>query len=220
MHYAISDIHGNQARWHSVLEQIDLQPEDQLYVLGDVIDRYPDGIEILCEIMDRPNLRMLKGNHEYMMQQYFASGCAEAYKQLWYYNGGEATHRAFEQCTKERQTDILDYIAALPLCIELEVCGKKLLLVHSVPLDPSNPAICEYASLEEYAVWHRAAPEERLSADKLVIFGHTPVFFYDLPLPPTILFLPDKIDIDCGSGYPFGRLACLRLEDMSEYYSC
>ena len=31
----------------SLIEQIGLQPDDELYVLGDVIDRYPDGIKIL-----------------------------------------------------------------------------------------------------------------------------------------------------------------------------
>lgn len=43
----MSDIHGNRRRFESVMKQIDLQPEDTLYVLGDVIDRYPDGIRIL-----------------------------------------------------------------------------------------------------------------------------------------------------------------------------
>lgn len=38
-----------------------------LYVLGDVIDRFPDGIEILQELMAMPNVKMLLGNHEYMM---------------------------------------------------------------------------------------------------------------------------------------------------------
>ena len=44
MTYVLSDIHGNMANFKSILQQIDLQPEDTLYVLGDVVDRYPDGI--------------------------------------------------------------------------------------------------------------------------------------------------------------------------------
>ena len=36
-------------------------------MLGDVIDRYPDGIKILRQIMQMPNAKMLIGNHEYMM---------------------------------------------------------------------------------------------------------------------------------------------------------
>ena len=39
MIYVMSDIHGHEGRFDSILKQIDLQPEDTLYVLGDVIDR-------------------------------------------------------------------------------------------------------------------------------------------------------------------------------------
>ena len=69
MIYVLSDIHGNTARFNSIMEQINLQPEDTLYVLGDVVDRYPDGIKILRRIMKMPNAKMLMGNHEYMMLQ-------------------------------------------------------------------------------------------------------------------------------------------------------
>lgn len=51
MIYVMSDIHGNAIRFNSIMEQIDLQPEDTLYILGDVIDRYPDGIRILRLLM-------------------------------------------------------------------------------------------------------------------------------------------------------------------------
>ena len=67
MTYILSDIHGNERRFSSILQQIRLQPEDTLYVLGDVIDRHPGGIRILRRIMKMPNAKMLLGNHEYMM---------------------------------------------------------------------------------------------------------------------------------------------------------
>ena len=45
MIYVLSDIHGNTERYNSIMQQINLQESDTLYVLGDVIDRYPDGIK-------------------------------------------------------------------------------------------------------------------------------------------------------------------------------
>lgn len=39
MHYVMSDIHGNKEAFDTVLSMINLQPEDYLYILGDVIDR-------------------------------------------------------------------------------------------------------------------------------------------------------------------------------------
>lgn len=67
MIYVMSDIHGQKRRFDSVMKQINLQPEDTLYVLGDVIDRNPDGIKLLRQIMAMPNVKMLLGNHELMM---------------------------------------------------------------------------------------------------------------------------------------------------------
>ena len=49
MIYVMSDIHGQARRFHSILDQIALKDEDTLYILGDVIDRNPDGIRILRE---------------------------------------------------------------------------------------------------------------------------------------------------------------------------
>ena len=70
MIYVLSDIHGNERRFNSVLEQINLQASDTLYILGDVIDRHPDGIRILRRIMDMPNAKMLLGNHEHKVEGY------------------------------------------------------------------------------------------------------------------------------------------------------
>ena len=67
MIYVMADIHGSLRRFNSIMRQINLQPEDKLYVIGDVIDRHPDGIPILLELMAMPNVVMLLGNHEYMM---------------------------------------------------------------------------------------------------------------------------------------------------------
>ena len=38
MIYVMSDIHGQKRRFDSVMKQINLQPDDTLYILGDVID--------------------------------------------------------------------------------------------------------------------------------------------------------------------------------------
>ena len=69
MVYVMGDIHGNTRRFNSILQQIQLQPEDTLYVLGDVIDRHGDGVRILRQLMAMPNAKVLLGNHEYMMLQ-------------------------------------------------------------------------------------------------------------------------------------------------------
>ena len=39
MIYVMSDIHGNLARFESIMMQIELKPTDTLYILGDIVDR-------------------------------------------------------------------------------------------------------------------------------------------------------------------------------------
>ena len=47
MIYVMSDIHGCLNRYRNVLRQIRLRKDDHLYILGDVIDRGPEGLRML-----------------------------------------------------------------------------------------------------------------------------------------------------------------------------
>ncbi len=85
------------------MSQIDLQPEDTLYILGDVVDRYPFGVEILQKIMSMPNVIMLKGNHEVMFEYSVKTGKLG----LWYYNGGDCTYDAYKKLPEEQQKEIM-----------------------------------------------------------------------------------------------------------------
>ena len=69
MTYVVSDIHGCYDKYRELLRVIQLQPDDTLYVLGDVIDRGPDGFKILLDMAQRPNVVGLLGNHEAMAIQ-------------------------------------------------------------------------------------------------------------------------------------------------------
>ena len=62
MNYVISDIHGDYDRYKALIEKINLHDEDNLYVLGDVVDRGNRGIDILLDMMSRPNVLPILGN--------------------------------------------------------------------------------------------------------------------------------------------------------------
>ena len=59
MLYVMSDIHGHLQRFESIMEQIKLGEGDHLFVLGDVIDRHPDGLRILQRLISMPNVQMI-----------------------------------------------------------------------------------------------------------------------------------------------------------------
>lgn len=232
MIYVLSDIHGNERRFHSIMSQINLQPTDTLYVLGDVVDRHPGGIRILRRIMAMPNAKMILGNHEYMMlralgcpyDDYVDDGKALAH---WYRNGGKVTHDHLKRIRKTLRAEIIDYLRSLPLNIDVAVNGTVYKLVHGAPteqydMDP------RYRNASYYAVWRRLDASDTFPEDYTLVFGHTPTQYYEDRVPMEIWIKGNCIGIDCGSGYPedledpeskYGRLACLRLDDGKVFYS-
>ena len=132
MIYVVSDIHGNMQRFDSIMEQIDLKSEDTLYVLGDVIDRYPDGIKILRKLMKMHNVKMLLGNHEYMMLNALEPITEDdKFEQarslrLWYRNGGFVTHNYIKHIRKDVRKEIFEFLRNLPINIKIEVNGKNI----------------------------------------------------------------------------------------------
>ncbi|MBQ6944321.1 MAG: serine/threonine protein phosphatase [Ruminococcus sp.] len=231
MIYVMSDIHGNLERFESIMRQINLKEEDTLYILGDVIDRYPYGIKLLRRIMKMPNVKMLLGNHEYMMLQAIghckdaADEKKNAYKgdvELWYYNGGDVTHDYLKHIRKEYRAEIFEYLKNLPLNYDVTVNDVKYKLVHASPvdnyyLDPLNEY--EYGDEEYFAVWARWKPHYPIPVGYNLIFGHTPTIYFHNKELWEIWKDERAIGIDCGCGYEQGRLACLRLDDMKVFYS-
>lgn len=235
----MSDIHGNSRRFDSVMKKINLLPDDTLYILGDVIDRYPDGIKILRKIMKMPNVKMLLGNHEHMML------CAldtEYYKKiyglkrpmyihddyLWYRNGGYVTHRYLKHIRLDMRKEVFDYLRNLPLNYDICVNGQKFKLIHGGLTDRFEKYKHSYSNLTEYAVWYRIDDVSDFDyEDYILVFGHTPTENYSEENPLCIYESNNVIGIDCGSGFPEsdssqssqGRLTCLRLNDLKEFYS-
>ena len=219
MTYVISDIHGEILRWQAMLGLIQFSDEDTLYVLGDVIDRYPHGIDILLDIMRRPNVHMIVGNHEYLMLQAFWSSNNYDARGLRKYNGGGNTYRTMVyKIPTEERLRILRYIQELPDHLEIEVNGQDFYLVHGNVGDTRHDRI-----------WGRPEPppKEPPIPGKTVIVGHTCTYYlnayadgYDENSLFEIFYAPGLIAIDCGCGNDtdLRRLACIRLEDGKEFY--
>ncbi|MDD6729000.1 MAG: fructose-bisphosphatase class III [Eubacteriales bacterium] len=126
MTYVCSDIHGYYGEYMDALGL--LGKDDTLYIIGDVLDRGPDGIEILLDIMNRKNVVLLKGNHEYMLTDTLselagtssneAESIIESSLSFEPYGQGE-TLRAFAELDADMQYNIIDFINRLPYYAEL-----------------------------------------------------------------------------------------------------
>lgn len=231
MIYVMSDIHGNEARYKDILKQIKLSKDDTLYVLGDVIDRGEGGIRILRHIMRTPNIKMLLGNHELLMLDaiYYPVEIEEdwqreqvEYRRMrnWYGNGGHITHNSIKRMKKEMRKETFKFLDTLPINIEVQVNDNCYILVHAGITENFFENTYRYDDVRQYSVWARDAATAKVPEGKIMIFGHTPTWEFQENEVIQIWKQDDRIGIDCGCAYSdIGRLCCLRLDDMKEFYS-
>ena len=149
MIYVMSDLHGQYNAFIKMLELIKFADEDELYILGDIIDRGPNPLEIYDFIKDKPNIHMLMGNHELMMMEYYDDKPRSWFNpreddyRLWMQNGGKVTEDAINAREKDEQEQIKEFFKNLEYYKLLEVDGEKFILSHA------RPTIYGIASLED-----------------------------------------------------------------------
>lgn len=236
MIYVMSDIHGCHAMFQSMCEKIGFSEEDDLYILGDFIDRGETPIPLLLDCMDRINVYPLLGNHEAVMLQcvtglpdeaavdnitdyYTEEGMAVF--SAWMQNGGAVTLAQYLDLPGERRAELLDYLREFTLYEELTMPdGRQFVMTHSgiEGFVPEKP-LSEYDP--DALLNARPQQSDRFYPDKTLIFGHTPTLTYpQLHGRADVLITDTYINIDCGAVFreAGGRLACLRLDDMEVFY--
>lgn len=234
MIYVTSDLHGcSLARFQDMLESVGFQKEDELIVLGDVIDRNGDGgIGLLLWITEQPNVRMILGNHEAMMlscEFLFGEVTEEDLAFLnteqmmlyvnWLRNGAKFTIESLKKLLTEdheRFEALWEYLTETPLFEILKVNGQVYLLTHSglENFDPDKEPD-EYG--DDELLWNRPKITDRYYDNVTVIMGHTPTKYLDPESNGRMIRTPTWLDIDVGAAD--GRPPMiLRLDDMKEFY--
>lgn len=147
--YVLSDVHGQYNAYKKMLEKIHFSNQDFLYVLGDVIDRGPEGIRLIRDIMRRENAELLLGNHECMLlnalrflrQRESGEVDEDSYDgftpyELWVHpcNGGEGTCLELLSMPEKEQKEIEDYLKNQYLIKRIKVGEKSYHLSHSYSL--------------------------------------------------------------------------------------
>ena len=231
MIYVMSDIHGLYERYVKMLEKIDLQKDDKLYVLGDVIDRGPDGIKILFDLMERENVELFLGNHEHMMLTWLEGSDRVS----WFYpqNGGKVTYGKFMELDDGQRKRIIDFLTYQTTLVKnLEINGHHYVLSHtSTPFTEKDLYTKDYAddlSAILALVWNMGPDNtydlgEKESCGKSITFisGHIITYRFDPEKKIVTFHYPNGytwIDIDCGcaGGKGFGYLSCLQIDDDGE----
>ncbi|RKJ46357.1 serine/threonine protein phosphatase [bacterium 1XD8-76] len=231
--YVISDIHGEYDKFMELLDRIGLKETDMLYILGDVLDRGPDPIRVICKLMEMPNVIPIVGNHEVMAITCLDFLCKEITEETiagieagmaeelscWMMNGSMTTIEGFCKLDRGMQKKVIDYIREFLICEELTVNGKEYLLVHAGLGNFSPEKELDEYTLDEL-VWERQDYEVQYFEDKYIVTGHTPTqYILGNPRPGFIFKKNHHIAIDCGSYHPGGRLAAICLDTGEEFYT-
>lgn len=230
MTYVMSDLHGCYHHYIKMLEKIEFSSSDVLYLIGDVVDRGKDGIKILLDCINRTNVKLIMGNHEYIMAVLLSNmklpiGRATALEDkmfqglnLWIDDGGQPTFRDFIDLSEDEQKKITSFLVKLPLYMEVTINDKNYVLVHSGFDNFSlSRKLKDYKADE--LLFRRHSLEQIYFNDKIVIVGHTPTFEYGDKNTGKIVYANNIINIDCGCVYAKSEiLGCLRIEDGNEFY--
>ncbi len=227
MVYVMSDLHGCYEKYVKILEKISLGKKDSLYILGDIVDRGDESMKILFDIMDKPNIKPLFGNHEYMAysvlknltKELTEENCEDlvsAY-QTWMLNGGDTTLQEFCKLSPRDKEDVLEYISEFELYKELTVSRKDFVLVHAGlgGFSPDKPL--EHYSLHDI-IWKRCDYDKVYYKDKYLVTGHTPTFLIDDRCRGKIYRKNNHIAIDCGAVFE-NNLGAICLDTFEEFYT-
>ncbi len=233
MIYVISDLHGYPlANFKKLLEKAAFSDDDFLYLLGDCIDRNGDGgVEMLCWLLEQPNVQLILGNHEAMLlacsfvfeeitEETINALTAEkmGLLQQYMHNGGDVTLKALRDLRNRAPdliADIFDYLHDAPLYEAVSAGGKDFLLLHS-GIDHFEKAkkLSQYA--QDDFLWTWTSLETDYFDEIITVFGHTPTLTYGEEYTGKILKTRTWIDIDVGAG--FGQEpVLLRLDDFEEF---
>ncbi|TNH43773.1 MULTISPECIES: metallophosphoesterase [Photorhabdus] len=171
--FVVGDIHGCYQLLMNKLQQVDFDYENDLLIsVGDIIDRGDRNVECL-DLITQKWFRAVRGNHEQMAIDTLFND-SDGY--MWFSNGGEwFLNLDYEQYILAKV--LLAKAEQLPLVIEVNTAGKKIVISHADYPDNEYEFGKDVNWLD--VIWNRERVDNgvchEIEGADLFIFGHTPV---------------------------------------------
>jgi serine/threonine protein phosphatase 1 len=189
------DVHGHYDGLMKLLEAIIPGSDDQIYFVGDLIDRGPKSAQVVQFVRESGYVCVL-GNHEQLLLEAFpGSKVSHLALQAWLQSGGQSTVASYSK--PEILLENLNWLRTLPTHLDLgDIWLAHAGLHPKLPIHQQTPH--EYCWIREE---FHSAPQPYFP-DKLIITGHTITF--TLPgVPPGALAQGQGwLDIDTGAYHP------------------
>lgn len=207
----IGDVHGYYDGLMILLEAIALGSDDQVYFLGDLIDRGPQSA-LVVDFVQRSGHHCLLGNHEQMLISVMARNNVSTFtQQSWLYSGGYATVASYKDRVIPQAH--VDWMLQLPTHLDL----GDIWLAHA----GIDPRISLEEQTAEQFCWVREefhSLQQPYFPDKLIIVGHTITFTLPGVAPGKLAQGQGWLDIDTGAYHPrSGWLTALDFTNRQVY---
>lgn len=228
MVYAVSDLHGSFDKFKRLLKEIRFNDNDVMYVIGDIVDYGDEPVELLCDLSMRYNVIPIVGDHDYRalrllgeldrMLRGESTPDPEVLGEMtaWIQDGGQKTMEGFKALDEDMKEGVLEYLEDMALYEEVEVRGRKYLLVHAgiADFDADTP-LDDY--MPEDFIGESADVDRQLIEGVTLVVGHRPTYQIEGAEKGKIYHGEGAIAIDCGAA--FGEpLGCICLDNGKEYY--
>ena len=211
--YVMSDLHGQYDAFLRMLWKIRFHPDRDLLILaGDLIDCGPDSCSMLEYARLEPSVLVLRGNHEQDLINAWSSFGLQADPSLF--------ARLTERRGKDAPEEYVSWLSSLPCCCSLTLGEKQFLIAHAAPpssamQDDPDWERCLYGGEKDF---YREACQW---GGTILIAGHMPTVHFSGRAQIWKSHDGLRRVIACGASCPEcgGRLGCLRLNDMAEFYA-
>jgi len=172
--FAIGDIHGcNKTFQKLLLDKLRIKKSDNIYCLGDYIDRGNDSKGVIDFILDLREqgyqIHTIRGNHEQMMLD---STIGDKNLYLWMVNGGGTTLQSFGITSFNEMPLVYRNFF---ISTEYYIRTDNYILVHAgLNLNLKDPFDDKYSML-----WYRIlSVDEHKLGDHILLHGHNPLSLY------------------------------------------
>ncbi|MEM6397477.1 MAG: metallophosphoesterase family protein [Bacteroidota bacterium] len=217
MRYAISDIHGNAKTFRALLYEIELNQTDELYLLGDYIDRGPDSRGVIDQVIklqeEGYQVHCLRGNHEAECLRLHTKRKNNLHQTDWarFWGGSETLASYGQDRISNRHLAWMHDLAYYYLLDDYILVHAGLNFRRSEPLRDTDAMLWS-------RYWYDDLQDVDTSwlAGRTVIHGHTPIDKSEIEYSVSSAWKLPVINIDAGcykSDRGKGRLCALNLDN-------
>jgi serine/threonine protein phosphatase 1 len=216
--FVIGDVHGCNVSLLALLKQLDLKIEDELYFLGDYIDRGPDSKGVFDTIFGLQEaghkVECLLGNHEAMLLGALSGNKED--ETDWKKHGGKQTLASFKIWEfYDFPQKYIDFMKAMPLVMEV---GNYILVHGGLNFNQTDPL-----KPTQQMIWIRDWYNKinyKWLGNRIILHGHTPQRVIETEQQLADLDLDFVLNLDCGcvfNGYTYNTLVCFEMNSKQLY---